>query len=130
MQRATATGIYGDWVTIPIIDTQGRGSLHLHKNGTYTLKFQPAKQAELTGKGKFKVANIPPPGSNDEADRIVYLSADEFGGKKLKPGQLPIKKLGYYSHGPVLTDGQTIAYCHPGDEERVKKLFSAPAAGK
>ena len=115
--------LLGDWVTIQVNGSQGKETLHLNKDLSFTLKLDMPNQPEKLAKGHFEVKQEQPPGSQDKQDFTVYITPEIVDGKPLAADSRPPERLGFYSKGPILTDTVAIVFCRPGDEKRITKMF-------
>lgn len=118
----------GDWVTIQAAGSQGKEELKLEKDGSFTLTMSITGQPNQSAKGHYTVKAELPPGTNDNKDCTVYLQLENLNGVAVDKEKAPPKKLGYYSRGPILTDTVAIVFCHPGDQDKITKMFSTTPA--
>ena len=127
--QTSKPNLVGEWVTIQTPGFQGKEFLTLQSDGRFVMRVKLPNKPEQTAKGKYQVKEELPPGSKSKEDRSLYLTPEFVDGTAVPKNSVAPKKMGYYAKGPILTDVLTLVFCRPGDEEKIKKMFSAPAKG-
>jgi len=120
----------GEWVTIQAQGVQGKEDLKLAKDGSFTMTLIVPNTPDHVAKGHFTVKAELPPGTKDPQDCSLYLQLENLDGKDIAKDSMAPKKLGYYSRGPILTDTVSVVFCHPGDQDKITKMFEDDAKAK
>ena len=128
--KKTAPPYIGEWVTIQAQGVQGKEELKIAKDGSFTMTLTIPNSADHVAKGHYTAKAELPPGTKDPRDCSLYLLLENLDGKIVDKTSVQPKKLGYYSKGPILTDTMSVVFCHPGDQDKITKMFEDSAKTK